>query len=185
MAIHAQLISHQPNFAVKPTPTNFACRFPACYALRCGLPVALGFSLKNTGLLQCLNFAPTASAATRIFLRSQRRLASAPLNARSVSLALRTHCRATVPIAAANSLHVRGALPQSLLHTPLQLSESSNRMAAAKQHEARQQVCFSPLRGKSRSTMAAISSREWSCNSQVNSWPNHAGLNPPPLRSPA
>ena len=33
--------SHQPNFAVKPTPTSSACRFPARFALRCGLPVAL------------------------------------------------------------------------------------------------------------------------------------------------
>ena len=37
--------SHQPNFAVKPTPTSSACRFPARFALRCGLPVALGFWL--------------------------------------------------------------------------------------------------------------------------------------------
>ena len=35
-------LSPQPNFAVKPTPTSSACRFPACCALRCGLPVALG-----------------------------------------------------------------------------------------------------------------------------------------------
>ena len=35
--------SHQPNFAVKPTPTAFSRWFPACCALRCGLPVALGF----------------------------------------------------------------------------------------------------------------------------------------------
>ena len=37
--------SPQPNVAVKPTPTSFTCGFPARFALRCGLPVALGFSL--------------------------------------------------------------------------------------------------------------------------------------------
>ena len=35
----------QPNFSVKPTPTSSACRFPACFALRCSLPSALGFWL--------------------------------------------------------------------------------------------------------------------------------------------
>src|SRR5690606_40564975 len=35
-------ICHQPNWLVKPTPTSFACWFPPCYALRCGLPRALG-----------------------------------------------------------------------------------------------------------------------------------------------
>lgn len=38
----------QPNFSVKPTPTSSACRFPACFALRCGLPRALG--IMNTNL---------------------------------------------------------------------------------------------------------------------------------------
>jgi len=42
------LIYPQPNFSVKPTPTSFACRFPACCALRCGLPVALGLMEKPT-----------------------------------------------------------------------------------------------------------------------------------------
>ena len=45
-AMRASAIFHfapQPNFAVKPTPTSSACRFPARFALRCGLPVALGF----------------------------------------------------------------------------------------------------------------------------------------------
>lgn len=40
-AIHALLISHRPNVSVKPTPTSFTCGFPARFALRCGLPVAL------------------------------------------------------------------------------------------------------------------------------------------------
>ena len=39
--------SPQPNFSVKPTPTSFACRFPPCCALRCGLPRALGLSLRR------------------------------------------------------------------------------------------------------------------------------------------
>ena len=39
----------QPNFSVKPTPTSSACRFPACFALRCGLPRALGFWLPSIG----------------------------------------------------------------------------------------------------------------------------------------
>ena len=34
--------SHQPNWLVKPTPTSYACWFPSCFALRCGLPWALG-----------------------------------------------------------------------------------------------------------------------------------------------
>jgi hypothetical protein len=34
--------SPQPNVSVKPTPTSFTCGFPARFALRCGLPVALG-----------------------------------------------------------------------------------------------------------------------------------------------
>ena len=46
----AQTLFHfapQPNFSVKPTPTSSACGFPSCYALRCGLPVALGlFKMK-------------------------------------------------------------------------------------------------------------------------------------------
>jgi hypothetical protein len=42
--------SPQPNFAVKPTPTSFACWFPARFALRCGLPVALGL-FKYTSLI--------------------------------------------------------------------------------------------------------------------------------------
>jgi hypothetical protein len=37
--------SPQPNVSVKPTPTSFTCGFPARFALRCGLPVALGFWL--------------------------------------------------------------------------------------------------------------------------------------------
>jgi hypothetical protein len=36
-------ISPQPNFSVKPTTTSFTCGFPARFALRCGLPVALGY----------------------------------------------------------------------------------------------------------------------------------------------
>ncbi|RZL97634.1 MAG: hypothetical protein EOO88_62275 [Pedobacter sp.] len=38
-------IWHQPNWLVKPTPTSFACWFPPCCALRCGLPRALGSSV--------------------------------------------------------------------------------------------------------------------------------------------
>ena len=32
----------QPNRLVKPTPTSSACWYPPCFALRCGLPRALG-----------------------------------------------------------------------------------------------------------------------------------------------
>ena len=42
VVLHLLFESAQPNFSVKPTPTSFACRFPACFALRCGLPAALG-----------------------------------------------------------------------------------------------------------------------------------------------
>ena len=40
-------LSHQPNFSVKPTTTSSACGYPARFALRCGLPRALGL---NTGI---------------------------------------------------------------------------------------------------------------------------------------
>jgi hypothetical protein len=99
------------------------------------LTASVRLHIKTTGVAQCFNFVPTASAATRIFPRSQLRLVSAPLNARSASLVLRTYCRASAPIAAANSLHAPGALLQSLLHTQLQPSESTNQKAAAKQPE--------------------------------------------------
>ncbi|CAH0354818.1 hypothetical protein AQB9606_03957 [Aquabacterium sp. CECT 9606] len=42
----AQTLFHfapQPNCSVNPTPTSYACGYPPCYALRCGLPRALGF----------------------------------------------------------------------------------------------------------------------------------------------
>lgn len=40
---HAKHHSHTPlaNCLVKPTPTSFACWFPLCFPLRCGLPWAL------------------------------------------------------------------------------------------------------------------------------------------------
>lgn len=41
-APHALYCAHQPNSAVKPTPTSSACGCPPCFALRRGLPRALG-----------------------------------------------------------------------------------------------------------------------------------------------
>ena len=38
--------AQRPNCLVKPTPTSSACGFPACFALRCGLPLALGLPKK-------------------------------------------------------------------------------------------------------------------------------------------
>ena len=40
-APHALYCAHQPNSAVKPTPTSSACGCPPCFALRRGLPRAL------------------------------------------------------------------------------------------------------------------------------------------------
>lgn len=42
-APHALYCAHQPNSAVKPTPTSSACGCPPCFALRRGLPRALAF----------------------------------------------------------------------------------------------------------------------------------------------
>ena len=42
-APHALYCAHQPNSAVKPTPTSSACGCPPCFALRRGLPRALDF----------------------------------------------------------------------------------------------------------------------------------------------
>ena len=43
-APHALYCAHQPNSAVKPTPTSSACGCPPCFALRRGLPRALARS---------------------------------------------------------------------------------------------------------------------------------------------
>lgn len=49
-AINLQLeqraFAQRPNYLVKPTPTSSACWSSPCFALRCGLPRALGFSEK-------------------------------------------------------------------------------------------------------------------------------------------
>jgi len=44
-------LSHQPNCSVNPTPTSSACGYPARFALRCGLPLALGFSALHQDLV--------------------------------------------------------------------------------------------------------------------------------------
>jgi len=41
--VHHPAFAPQPNRLVKPTPTSSACWYPPCFALRCGLPRALGF----------------------------------------------------------------------------------------------------------------------------------------------
>lgn len=46
-APHALYCAHQPNSAVKPTPTSSACGCPPCFALRRGLPRALGPSMSE------------------------------------------------------------------------------------------------------------------------------------------
>ena len=52
-APHALYCAHQPNSAVKPTPTSSACGCPPCFALRRGLPRAL--APKKTNLFSpCL-----------------------------------------------------------------------------------------------------------------------------------
>ena len=52
-APHALYCAHQPNSAVKPTPTSSACGCPPCFALRRGLPRAL--APKKTNLFRpCL-----------------------------------------------------------------------------------------------------------------------------------
>ena len=48
-ATHPLRICHQPNCLVKPTPTSSACWYPPCFALRCGLPRALGLLLPALG----------------------------------------------------------------------------------------------------------------------------------------
>lgn len=50
-APHALYCAHQPNSAVKPTPTSSACGCPPCFALRRGLPRALA----------CLLFLPISA----------------------------------------------------------------------------------------------------------------------------
>ena len=43
---------HQPNWLVKPTPTSSACGYPPCFALRRGLPRALGLFRMNTAAVR-------------------------------------------------------------------------------------------------------------------------------------
>ena len=50
-APHALYCAHQPNSAVKPTPTSSACGCPPCFALRRGLPRALGLLCRNSSVL--------------------------------------------------------------------------------------------------------------------------------------
>ena len=68
-APHALYCAHQPNSAVKPTPTSSACGCPPCFALRRGLPRALGcarefdrFSATETSQLPFCSFARSRAA---------------------------------------------------------------------------------------------------------------------------
>ena len=131
LVLTGSFFSPQPNVSVKPTPTSFTCGFPARFALRCGLPAALGFSLKTTGVLQCFNFAPTASAVTKIFPPNQQRLVSAPLNALSASLASKVHCKVAVPTVVENLLRAPGVRQQNLSTLRRQPNESLSQKAAA------------------------------------------------------
>ncbi len=53
-APHALYCAHQPNSAVKPTPTSSACGCPPCFALRRGLPRALGGRTPHCHLIENL-----------------------------------------------------------------------------------------------------------------------------------
>ena len=90
-APHALYCAHQPNSAVKPTPTSSACGCPPCFALRRGLPRALGreiIGVPHDRSPTCCKCALAASVAILISHQIRMTLGSVPLSARSARLAL-------------------------------------------------------------------------------------------------
>ena len=112
------------------------CWYPPHFVLRRRLTRALGFSLKTNGVLQCFNFAPTASAATRICRQNQQTLASAHLNAPSASLASKALCKVAAPTVVENLLRAPGVQQQNLSTLRRQPNESLNQKAAARLRNA-------------------------------------------------